>query len=113
MFKKGQSGNPGGKPKATVELAKLAREHTGEAWNVIIEILKDPEANRITRLHAAEMVLERGHGKAQQNINLRREENMQELTDAELNAIAAGAEDEAAASSGIAARTPGGSYKLN
>ena len=30
-FKKGQSGNPGGRPKVIAELKELAKEHTVEA----------------------------------------------------------------------------------
>jgi hypothetical protein len=107
-FPKGVSGNPGGRSKGTLELMRLAREHTADAWKVIIDILKDPKANRVTRLHAAEMVLDRGHGKAQQHINLRRDENLMDLSDAELAAIAAG-EDAEATSGGGAASSPNGS----
>jgi hypothetical protein len=99
-WKKGVSGNPGGKPKATVELMKLAREHTLEAWKTIIEIMKDAKAHRIVRLRAAELVLDRGHGKAPLSINLRREDGvLTRLSDAELDAIARGIDGEAASSS--------------
>ena len=37
-FKKGQSGNPGGRPKVAAEVKELAREHTGKA----IETMRVP-----------------------------------------------------------------------
>ena len=75
-WKKGVSGNPGGKTKATIELMRLAREHTMEAWKTIIAIMQDQKAQKIVRLRAAELVLDRGHGKAPLNINLRRDEKL-------------------------------------
>jgi Family of unknown function (DUF5681) len=35
-FSKGQSGNPGGRPKVVGEVQELARQHTGEAIKTLV-----------------------------------------------------------------------------
>ena len=65
-FKPGQSGNPGGRPAKTEEqrtLEAMCREKTVEALAVVLAIMDGGESER-TKLAAAEIVLERGHGKA-------------------------------------------------
>ena len=41
-FKKGQSGNPGGRPKVIAEVKELARAHTGEAIETLVSIMTNP-----------------------------------------------------------------------
>ncbi len=62
-FVKGQSGNPGGRPKDEYGLKELARAKTIEAIETIIEIMQDAEAPHAARLNAACALLDRGHGK--------------------------------------------------
>ena len=38
-FEKGQSGNPGGRPKVVAEIKELARAHTGEAIKTLVSIM--------------------------------------------------------------------------
>ena len=52
-FKKGQSGNPGGRPKVIAEVKELAREYTGEAIETLVSIMTSPD---------------RGYGKPPQHI---------------------------------------------
>ena len=71
-FKKGVSGNPGGKPKnlPTIEARKivadvrsLAREYTAEAIEKVVAIMRDPKSPPATALGAATHILDRGWGK--------------------------------------------------
>lgn len=55
---KGQSGNPGGRPKG---IAAKAREHTDKCIEVLVSALSEDDAK--TRIAAARELLDRGHGK--------------------------------------------------
>src|SRR6476660_3529917 len=67
-FKKGQSGNPGGRPKVVAEVKELAREHTGEAIETLVSIMTNPKAAPAARVSAANSLLDRGYGKPPQHI---------------------------------------------
>ena len=67
-FKKGQSGNPGGRPKVVAEIRELAREHTGEAVETLVSIMTNPKAAPAARVSAANALLDRGYGKPPQHI---------------------------------------------
>lgn len=65
-FEKGQSGNPGGRPKVVGPLRDLAREHTESAVNTLISIMASAEQPPAARVAAAKEILDRGYGKAPQ-----------------------------------------------
>jgi hypothetical protein len=65
-FKKGQSGNPGGRSKTTREIAQLALEGSERAIRRLIELI-DSRDERVA-LSAAIAVLDRGCGKPVQAI---------------------------------------------
>lgn len=66
-WKKGQSGNPAGRrPEGVEEIRSLARKHTGASIKALVQGLKDE--NGRTRIAAAEVLLDRGWGKATQHI---------------------------------------------
>src|SRR5215471_3141182 len=67
-FQKGQSGNPGGRPKVVAEVKQLAREHTAEAIQTLASIMSNPKIAPAARVSAANSLLDRGYGKAPQHI---------------------------------------------
>ena len=60
----------------------LAREHSVEALGKIIAIMNKPDAEDRTVLHAANLVIERGYGRAPQTIA---HDHVHNLTDHELH----------------------------
>jgi hypothetical protein len=70
-FKKGQSGNPGGrKPALPIDLIALCRADTRESVETLIEIRKDKDAPHSARVKAAETIINRGWGTAPQTIKV-------------------------------------------
>jgi hypothetical protein len=69
-FKKGQSGNPGGRAKKAVgDLAAEARLYARLAIDTIVKICAEAKADR-DRLAAARELLDRGFGRSVQAIDL-------------------------------------------
>lgn len=64
-FQKGQSGNPAGRKAEIGPLKELAREHTAAAVETLVKALK--AKGERTRVAAAEVLLDRGWGKATQH----------------------------------------------
>ena len=62
-FKKGQSGNPGGRPKEVAEVKALARKQTTIAINTLVSIAKSKNATDAARVSACVALLDRGWGK--------------------------------------------------
>jgi len=68
VAQKGQSGNPGGRPKEIAEVKELAREYTGKAVETLVSIMSDPKAPPAARVSAANALLDRGYGKPPQHL---------------------------------------------
>ncbi len=72
-FKKGQSGNPGGRsPRKTADgrtLAEIARTHTESALETLVEVAMSKSENGSARVSAAKELLDRGWGRATQPIS--------------------------------------------
>ena len=63
---KGESGNPGGRPREVGELRVLARQRTQEALDTLVAVMGDPKAPAAARVSAATAILDRGHGRPTQ-----------------------------------------------
>jgi hypothetical protein len=59
-FKKGQSGNPGGRPQGRTEFARLARKHAPECLERLMHWVRSTKGAASVR--AAQLVLERAFG---------------------------------------------------
>ena len=109
-FKKGQSGNPGGRrrrPEARklyADVKAAARALTQDAIDTLSAIMKDPKAPAAARVSAASAVLDRGHGKPAQAVAVSvLDWDLDKLTDTQLGqfreilvALGAGSERELA-----------------
>ncbi len=67
---KGQSGNPGGRPKEVGHVRDLARLHTEQAINTLAEIMQDDSERASARVAAAEALLARGWGRPLQTVEI-------------------------------------------
>jgi hypothetical protein len=64
-FKKGESGNPGGRPRVIAELRALARAHAPDAIKELARLAIKAKSET-ARVAAIRELLDRGYGKAQQ-----------------------------------------------
>lgn len=80
-FKKGQSGNPGGRPSVVRHIRELAQSHGEEAFRRVLELMRS-EDERVA-LTASQEVLNRAYGKPTQHIETKRTQ-VTELPDDEL-----------------------------
>jgi hypothetical protein len=67
-FQKGQSGNPGGRPKVLGDLREAARKLTPEVLEMLSQVVKDKKAPPSARIAAGTVILDRAYGKPTQHI---------------------------------------------
>ena len=61
QFQKGQSGNPGGRPKAERSVRDLAQQYTAEAVEALVDVVRTGKPAE--RVQAATALLDRGWGR--------------------------------------------------
>jgi hypothetical protein len=90
-FRKGVSGNPGGRPKVEGQVREIARRYTSMAIETLAAIMVDEKAPPAARVTASIAILDRGYGRPAQalDLNLARK-RFKEMTDEELTAICRG-----------------------
>src|ERR1700724_1490880 len=88
----GVSGNPRGRPATFDEMAGRCRQHPAEAVDTLLMLMRSPDTPPATRVLAANSVLDRGWGKPAQAFQVSRPVDLEDLSDAELLAIAVGAD---------------------
>lgn len=83
---KGQSGNKAGRPKEVSHVRELARQHTEEAIETLVAIMRDEGAPPRARSAAAEALLNRGWGAPTQHVEMdvREQHPLTPYTDEEL-----------------------------
>lgn len=67
---KGQSGNPRGRARTPPELTEACRRLSTDAVSVLGAILRSKKSRPQDRIRAAEVLLDRGYGKAAQTVEL-------------------------------------------
>ena len=84
-FQKGQSGNPGGRPKIDPVLTDTARAHTKDAIETLVSVMNDQKNTPSSRVSAANALLDRGHGKAQAHIDVSVDDDLRERSEEEID----------------------------
>lgn len=66
---KGQSGNPGGRPRDLKEVTLIARQHGADAIRALVRVMSSKKSPPAAIAVAANSLLDRGFGKPTQTIN--------------------------------------------
>lgn len=69
-FQKGVSPNPGGRPKVPEDVKQLWREHTPEAVQKVVSIMRNKRVAPSIQLSAAQTIIERAYGRPSQEVAL-------------------------------------------
>jgi hypothetical protein len=67
-FRKGQSGNPGGRPRVIGDLRDLARKHTAEAVEELARLALKAKSET-ARVAAIRELLDRGYGRPESKVD--------------------------------------------
>lgn len=99
-FQPGNNANPGGRSKKDLELEAHARLHAKYAIDVAVGILMSAEASNADKLKAANLILERGHGKPKEQVTVTHERPISEWSEQQLDAAIASLTGKASADPG-------------
>ena len=91
-FKPGQSGNPGGRSKAQIDVRDAARAYTQEAIDTLVRVMRSGRPGEAVL--AANALLDRGWGKPQLSADVNLKRDINDYTNAELAAIIAAAKED-------------------
>lgn len=84
-FPKGISGNPGGRPRKIKAAADLAEEALVDVMTTLKAIMMDEKAPHAARVSAAKELADRAMGKARENVNITRRDDIDSLSEEELD----------------------------
>jgi Family of unknown function (DUF5681) len=88
-FRKGQSGNPGGRPRQLASVMHEARRYTFEAICTLEKLMRTAKSESV-RLNAAEAILSRGWGRPTQALQIDERflaKKLSDLTPEEIKAL--------------------------
>lgn len=95
-FEQGNAGRPPGtRNKKDLELEAHARLHAKYAIDVAVGILMSAESSNADKLKAANLILERGHGKPKEQVTVTHERPVSEWSEQQLDAAIASLAGEA------------------
>src|SRR6185312_4912673 len=96
-YKPGQTGNPHGRPRSNAVIKELAQLEGPACIKALVQLRDGKGVSPAVRRAAAESLLDRGFGRPEQTVSVRRIRDISDLDDDELAAILAqpGPESEA------------------
>jgi hypothetical protein len=83
----GQSGNPGGRPRVVADVRALAQLEGPASIAALARVRDNPKSPPAAVVSASLALLDRGFGRPQQSVHMRRITSLQDLTDEELQAL--------------------------